>query len=100
MRPCAAIPWLLACAIPPALAAEQPSRAAGGPPAVEGVRVSPSGEHVLAIATEGGNRAAAVMELGGGTLTVVLQTDAYGQFLDECDWASDDRPIGHCTRLA
>ena len=84
---------LLACVIPPALAAELPSHAAGGPPAVESVRVSPSGEHVLAIATEDGNRAAAVMELGGGALTVVLQTDAYGQFLDECDWASDDRII-------
>ena len=88
-----AVTLLLACAIPPALAAELPSRAAGGPPAVESVRVSPSGEHVLAIATEDGNRAAAVMELGSRTLTVVLQTDAYGQFLDECEWASDDRII-------
>ena len=83
---------LLACAIPPALA-ELPSRAAGGPPAVEGVRVSPSGEHVLAIATEEGKRAVAVIDLAGGPLTVVLQTDVQEQFLDECEWASDDRIV-------
>ena len=93
MRPSAAIPWLLACAIPPASAAELPSRAAGGAPAVEGVRVSPSGDHVLAIATEEGKRAAAVIDLAGGPLTVVLQTDVQEQFLDECEWASDDRIV-------
>ena len=84
---------LLACAIPPGFAAELPSRAAGGPPAVEGVRVSPSGERVLAIATKEGKRAAAVIDLAGGPLTVVLQTDVQEQFLDECEWASDDRIV-------
>ena len=84
---------LLACAVPPGFAAELPSRAASGPPAVEGVRVSPSGDHVLAIATEHGKRAAAVIDLAGGPLTVVLQTNVHEQFLDECDWASDDRIV-------
>ena len=84
---------LLACATPPAFAAELPSRAAGGPPAVEGVRVSPSGRHVLAIATEDGKRAAAVIDLAGGPLTVVLRTDVQKRFLDECRWASDDRIV-------
>ena len=90
--PCACA-LLLACAVPPAFAAELPSRAAGGPPAVEGVRVSPSGEHVLAVATEDGKRAVAVIDLAGGPLTVVLQTDVREQFLDECEWASDDRMV-------
>ena len=84
---------LLACATQPAFAAELPSRTAGGPPAVESVRVSPSGERVLAVATEDGKRAVAVMELAGGPLTVVLRADADEQFLDECNWASDDRIV-------
>ena len=89
----AASAFLLACAIQPALAAESPSRTDGGPPAVEGVRVSPSGDHVLAVATEEGKRAVAVMAVAGGPLTVVLQTDVREQFLDECDWASDERIV-------
>ena len=84
---------LLACAIPPAYAVELPSSAAGGLPAVESVRVSPSGERVLAIGTEDGKRAVAVIELAGGLLTVVLQADTDEQFLDECNWASDDRIV-------
>ena len=85
--------FLLVCAIQPALAAEPPSRTTGGPPAVEGVRVSPSGDHVLAVATEDGKRAVAVMAVAGGSLTVVLQTDVREQFLDECAWASDERIV-------
>ena len=84
---------LLACAIQPALAADLSSWVAGGPPAVEGLRVSPSGERVLAIATEGDKRAASVIELAGGPLTVVLHTHTDEQFLDECGWASDDRIV-------
>lgn len=88
----AACALLLACAIQPALAVESPTTV-GGPPAVEGVRVSPSGDHVLAVATEEGKRAVAVMAVAGGPLTVVLQTDVREQFLDECAWASDERIV-------
>lgn len=65
----------------------------GGAPTVEHVRVAPSGNRVVAIVDGDGKRAAAVIELTGGPPTVVLQTDASRQFLDACDWASDERIV-------
>ena len=55
--------------------------------------MSPSGSRVVAVVDGDGKRAAAVIELGGGPPTVVLQTDARRQFLDACDWASDHRVV-------
>ena len=66
---------------------------AGGPPAVEHVYVSPSGERVVAVATSDAKRVAAVIELAGGPPKIVLQTDAERQFLDTCDWVSDHRIV-------
>ena len=65
----------------------------GGAPTVEHVRVAPSGDRVVAIVDGEGRRAATVIELAGGPPTVVLQTDARRQFLDACDWASDQRIV-------
>ena len=65
----------------------------GGAPTVEHVRVAPSGDRVVAIVGGEGKCAAAVIELAGGPPTVVLQTDARRQFLDACDWASDQRIV-------
>ena len=66
---------------------------AGGPPAVEHVYVSPSGERVVAVATSDAKRVAAVIELAGGPPKIVLQTDAERQFLDTCGWVSDHRIV-------
>ena len=81
----------LAC---PAAVETAEATGVGGSPAVEHVYVSPSGERVVAIATSGAKRAAAVIELAGGQPKIVLQqTDAERQFLDACGWVSDHRIV-------
>ena len=80
----------LAC---PAAAETAEATSVGGPPAVEHVYVSPSGERVVAIATSDAKRAAAVIELAGGPPKIVLQTDVERQFLDTCGWISDHRIV-------
>lgn len=66
----------------------------GNGPAVDGMRISPDGDRVLAIVAGTGRRALAVIHLGTSRPPVVsLELDAKGQYLDECGWASNRRIV-------
>ena len=63
-------------------------------PNIGRVRVSPDGDRILAIATDGTESVLAVSDLATGTRTVALRSGK-GQSLDACNWISGDRVV--CT---
>ena len=77
----------------PAFAENATSSIFGLPPAVERVRISPNGERVLAIASGAGKRGLAVIDLAAGSTTVALRLKLGAEFLDTCDWISNERIV-------
>ena len=65
----------------------------GGAPAVDRVRISPTGDRVLAIASGAGSRGLAVIDLATSELRIVLQPDKTSAYLESCDWASTTRIV-------
>ena len=59
---------------------------------VGSVRVSPDGNRVLAIATDGQERVLAVSDLATGVRNLALRSGK-GQSLDACDWISNERIV-------
>lgn len=61
-------------------------------PNIGKVRVSPDGNRILAIVTDGMERVLAVSDLGSGTRTVALRSGK-GQSIDQCNWISNERIV-------
>ena len=61
-------------------------------PDVRRVRLSPDGNRVLAIATDGQERVLAVSDLASGARTLALRSGK-GQSLGACDWISSERIV-------
>ena len=76
-----------------ALGAPAVAGAHGDAPAVERVRISPTGDRVLAIASGAGSRGLAVIDLATGELRIVFQPERTSAFLESCDWASTSRVV-------
>ena len=77
----------------PAFAGNAADSVFGLPPAVDHVRVSPNGERVLAIASGAGKRGLAVIDLSAGSTTVALRLKPSTEFLDACEWISNERIV-------
>ena len=75
-----AVAVLLACAVV----------AHGQQPSIGQARISPLGDRVLALASDGNSRAVVVMDLGSGEREAVLRNGP-GQSLGACDWVSNER---------
>lgn len=65
----------------------------GAAPAVDHVRISPSGDRVLAIASDGSKRGLSVIDLASGTITIALEVKERTKLLDSCDWVSNGRIV-------
>ena len=65
----------------------------GAAPAVDHVRISPSGTRVLAVASDGSKRSLAVIDLSDGTITIALEVKERTELLDSCEWATNERIV-------
>ena len=61
--------------------------------AVDGVRISPDGDRVLAIVSSTDRQGVGVIDLQGGELRIVMEPDIRNRVLDGCGWAADDRIV-------
>ena len=82
----------LAGAFAPAFPSELPAVTV---PAIDNVRISPSGDRILAVSAEGQRRVLVVTDVATGQRAIAYRADPRTQSLDTCEWVSDTRIV--CT---
>ena len=83
---------LLAGASAPAFSTESPAAAV---PAIDNVRISPSGARILAVSAEGQRRVLVVTEVATGESVIAYRPAPKTQSLEGCEWVSGTRIV--CT---
>lgn len=80
----------LAGAFAPAFPSESPLVTV---PAIDNVRISPSGDRILAVSTEGQRRVLVVTDVATGQAAIAYRPAPKAQSLHTCEWVSDIRIV-------